>query len=54
LPDVREIPGRFSAESLWRFRAASLGMQLLIWATLGLVFGALSARMLEQRGGAAR
>ncbi len=51
LPDVREIPERFSADALWRFRAASLGVQLLMWATLGLVFGALSAQMLEQRGG---
>jgi hypothetical protein len=50
LPDVREIPEQFSADALWRFRAASLGMQLLMWATLGLVFGALSARMLERRG----
>jgi len=49
LPEVREIPGEFSADALWRFRAASLGMQMLMWATLGLVFGALSARLLDPR-----
>jgi hypothetical protein len=50
LPDVGEIHASFSADVLWKFRAASLGMQLLLWATLGLVFGALAARMLERRG----
>ena len=38
LPDVGEVPAQFSADALWRFRAASLGMQLLMWAVLGLVF----------------
>ncbi|MEA2985165.1 MAG: hypothetical protein QOD94_1419 [Alphaproteobacteria bacterium] len=46
LPDVREIPEQFSTDALWRFRAASLGMQLLIWAVLGLVFGWLTERLL--------
>jgi hypothetical protein len=50
MPDVREIPGEFSPDALWRFRAASLGMQMLMWATLGVVFGALSARLLNRRG----
>ena len=50
LPDVREVPDAFSPDALWRFRAASLGMQMLMWATLGLVFGALSTRLLKQRG----
>jgi hypothetical protein len=48
LPDVSEVPTAFSADSLWRFRAASLGMQMLMWATLGIAFGALSARLLNQ------
>ncbi|HET7680060.1 MAG TPA: CbtA family protein [Xanthobacteraceae bacterium] len=54
LPDVQEIPAQFSADALWRFRAASLGMQLLMWAVLGLVFGMLTQRLLEPRGSARR
>jgi hypothetical protein len=50
LPDVREVPDAFSPDALWRFRAASLGMQMLMWATLGLVFGGLSTRLLKERG----
>lgn len=50
LPNFNEMPPQFSPDVLWRFRAASLGMQMLMWATLGLVFGALAARVLEQRG----
>ena len=46
LPDVREIPEQFSADALWRFRAAALGMQLLMWAVLGLVFSLLAERLL--------
>lgn len=51
LPDVREIPNEFSADALWRFRAASLGMQMLMWATLGALFGALSARLVSHAKG---
>jgi len=50
LPDVREIPAQFSADALWRFRAAALGTQLLMWTVLGLVFSLLAERLLEQRG----
>jgi len=50
LPDIKEIPAEFSADALWRFRAASLGMQMLMWTTLGGVFGLLSYRLLNQRG----
>ena len=46
LPDVREVPAQFSADALWRFRVASLGMQLLMWAVLGLVFSWLADRLL--------
>ena len=48
LPDVREVPADFSVSELWHFRAASLGMQLLLWATLGVVFGKLSAAVLNR------
>ena len=53
LPDVAEVPREFSTDMLWRFRAASLGMQLLMWATLGVVFSALAARLIERRAASA-
>ncbi|HEV8278353.1 MAG TPA: CbtA family protein [Streptosporangiaceae bacterium] len=54
LPAVNEVPRDFPAVVLWRFRIASLGTQAVLWATLGLLFGALTERSLaraEQRTG---
>ena len=48
LPDVREVPQGFAADMLWRFRMASLIMQLLMWATLGAVFSLLAVSLLKQ------
>ncbi|SAK65075.1 membrane protein [Caballeronia hypogeia] len=48
LPRVDEVPADFSASLLWNFRLAAIGIQALIWTTLGLVFGALAARELER------
>jgi predicted cobalt transporter CbtA len=42
LPAVNEVPEQFPAVVLWQFRVAALGAQLIMWATLGLAFGALS------------
>ncbi len=42
LPSVNEVPGQFPASVLWQFRIASMGAQLIMWATVGLVFGALA------------
>jgi hypothetical protein len=44
LPGVNEVPADFSATVLWQFRLASVGTQLVLWATLALVFGALTER----------
>jgi len=44
LPPMNEVPGEFPAIVLWRFRIASLGAQLIMWTTIGLVFGALAER----------
>jgi predicted cobalt transporter CbtA len=49
LPEVDEVPEQFSAVVLWRFRVASLGIQLVLWTTLGLLFGALTERRLGGR-----
>jgi predicted cobalt transporter CbtA len=38
LPGVNEVPARFPATTLWRFREASIGMQAVLWSTVGLLF----------------
>jgi predicted cobalt transporter CbtA len=44
LPTVDEVPEQFPAVLLWKFRMASAGAQLLMWASIGLLFGALTER----------
>jgi predicted cobalt transporter CbtA len=44
LPAINEVPKLFPAVVLWQFRIASLGAQLIMWATIGLLFGALTER----------
>jgi predicted cobalt transporter CbtA len=44
LPTVDEVPRQFPAVVLWQFRTASLGAQLIMWTTIGLVFGAVAER----------
>jgi len=53
LPDINEVPEKFSAVVLWQFRVASLGIQLVLWTVLGLAFGAVVERELaahDKRG----
>jgi predicted cobalt transporter CbtA len=50
LPGINEVPDAFPAVVLWQFRVASFGMQLIMWAMIGLVFGALSERALSGHG----
>jgi len=44
LPAVNEVPQQFPAVVLWNFRVASIGAQFILWATLGLLFGAWTQR----------
>jgi predicted cobalt transporter CbtA len=44
LPSVNEVPEGFPAVVLWQFRMASAGAQLIMWTTIGLLFGALTER----------
>ncbi|QIE28416.1 putative cobalt transporter subunit CbtA (plasmid) [Caballeronia sp. SBC1] len=48
LPPIDEVPKLFSATLLWNFRVAAIGIQAVIWATLGLLFGVLAQRELER------
>jgi hypothetical protein len=49
LPTINEVPAGFPAAVLWNFRVASLGTQLVMWTTIGLLFGALVHRPLTRR-----
>ena len=42
LPPVNEVPPGFLAMTLWKFRLASLGINTVVWMTIGLGFGALA------------
>ncbi|MEJ5978229.1 CbtA family protein [Novosphingobium sp. PS1R-30] len=48
LPTIDEVPADFPAAILWNFRLASLGSQLLLWTTIGVLFGRWAAATLEQ------
>jgi predicted cobalt transporter CbtA len=44
MPDIDEVPEGFSATVLWRFRMVSFGTQIVMWTTIGLLFGAMTER----------
>ena len=48
LPSIDEVPAKFSATLLWNFRVAAIGIQAVIWTTLGLLFGVLAQREVER------
>lgn len=47
LPTVAETPGDFPADAFYEFRLYSMGTQFVMWATIGVVFASLTARLLE-------
>jgi uncharacterized membrane protein len=49
LPAVDEVPRTFPPETLFAFRQASVGMQLVMWTTIGLVFAGLAQRAMTGR-----
>lgn len=49
-PDGTIVFPGFSADLLYRFRLYSIGAQLIMWATIGLVFAPLAERLLTGRG----
>ncbi|SIT46815.1 putative cobalt transporter subunit (CbtA) [Paraburkholderia ribeironis] len=44
MPTIDEVPAAFPAVLLWKFRVAAIGMQAIMWTTIGLLFGALVER----------
>ncbi len=49
LPAAEPPPAGFPADVLYGFRLASVGNQLVLWAAIGLLFGALTERSLRRR-----
>ncbi|MDH6622868.1 hypothetical protein M2271_000655 [Streptomyces sp. LBL] len=47
LPHGGNTPKGFPATDLWEFRLASIGIQAVLWAAFGLLFGYLAERVLE-------
>jgi len=48
MPAINEVPETFSAVVLWHFRLAALGIHLILWGAIGLLFGFLTQRALAQ------
>ncbi|MER8480805.1 CbtA family protein [Mesorhizobium sp. M1163] len=49
LPPINEVPEQFSAAVLWNFRLASLGIQMVLWTAIGVLFGAVAERRMVDR-----
>jgi predicted cobalt transporter CbtA len=49
LPGIHEVPADFPANTLWRFREASVGLQVTMWATIGTLFGFAAQRVMTGR-----
>ncbi len=49
LPPINEVPENYSAAVLWSFRTTSLGMHVVLWSVLAVVFGFLAEKRLETR-----
>jgi hypothetical protein len=47
LPGINEVPATFPAVTLWNFRIASLGIQTVLWGSIGIMFGYVGARSLR-------
>ncbi|WP_329519830.1 CbtA family protein [Spirillospora sp. NBC_01491] len=47
-PKPDAVADGFPATVLWDFRVASFGVQLVLWATLGLLFGYLTERAFQR------
>lgn len=49
LPAIDEVPADFPATVMWHFRVTSLGIQAVMWATIGLLFGWFTEGMAHRR-----
>jgi predicted cobalt transporter CbtA len=49
LPTIDETPDHFPADLLYEFRLYSVGTQVVMWVTIGVVFAALMHRLLDAK-----
>ncbi|HTQ36533.1 MAG TPA: CbtA family protein [Steroidobacteraceae bacterium] len=42
LPPINEVPRNFPAVTLWNFRVASAGLQVVLWGGVALIFGTIA------------
>ncbi|MDX3521994.1 CbtA family protein [Streptomyces scabiei] len=49
LPSGENTPKGFPATTLWEFRIASIGVQAVLWAAFGVLFGHLAERVLAPK-----
>lgn len=49
MPSVNDVPDRFSADLLWRFRLCSFGINFVLWSVIGVMFGAQAENVLQTR-----
>ena len=54
LPGVSETPDDFPADVLYDFRLYSLGTQLVMWATISMVFASLTGRLVNEKSAVER
>jgi lysylphosphatidylglycerol synthetase-like protein (DUF2156 family) len=50
LPGIHEVPRGYPADLLWSFRLSSLGVQLVLWSSLGALFGIACERAQPRPG----
>lgn len=48
LPAINEVPADFPAVVLWNFRVAAIAMQAVLWAAIGIGFGAAAEQALRR------
>lgn len=49
MPPINEMPEGFSPDVVWRFRMSSIGIHVILWSVIGLVFGAIAERRFDNR-----
>jgi predicted cobalt transporter CbtA len=51
MPAINEVPVDFPSVVLWKFRIAALGIQAVLWTTIGVSFGLMAEHVLRRSAG---
>jgi predicted cobalt transporter CbtA len=54
MPSINETPADFPAVVLYDFRMASVGIQVVLWASIGLLFGYVVEKTMAEYGAAGK